>query len=108
MQLKNWTSISKNNGTSPHGHRHAYGQRLKDANIDPIIRRNALHHASLESQLVYCEPQVEQVSKILNSIEDNIASSKASDPNIKVFLENCFNDVDPTELLSGQSWLLKG
>jgi len=25
-----------------------------------------------------------------------------------VFLENCFNDVDPTELLSGQSWLLKG
>lgn len=99
---------AKNNGTSPHGHRHAYGQRLKDANIDPIIRRNALHHASLESQLVYCEPQVEQVSRILNSIEENIASSKASDPNIKVFLENCFNDVDPTELLSGQSWLLKG
>ena len=96
---------TKNSGTSPHGHRHAYGQRLKDAKIDPIIRRNALHHSSLESQLVYCEPQTEQVSKILNDIEHNINKDISSC--LDQINSSNFKDVDPLELLSGRAYLLK-
>jgi hypothetical protein len=34
---------AKDNGTTPHGHRHAYGQRITDAGIDPLYRKKALH-----------------------------------------------------------------
>lgn len=53
-------------GTTPHGHRHAYGQNLVNANIDPVFRKKALHHKSIESQLVYTEPQIAKVTQILD------------------------------------------
>ncbi len=45
--------VSKALGTTPHGHRHAYGRRLKSAGIDQALIRRFMHHASLESQEIY-------------------------------------------------------
>lgn len=60
-------------GTTPHGHRHAYGQNMADANIDPVFRRKALHHKSIESQLVYTAPQIAKVTQILDSATRSLA-----------------------------------
>lgn len=60
--------VSKSNGTTEHGHRHAYGQRLKDArNITDRIKQVAMHHKSIESQKVYTEPTVLDVTLSLNN-----------------------------------------
>lgn len=59
--------VSKNNGTTEHGHRHAYGQRLKEAGIEDRIKQVALHHKSNESQKVYTEPTVSDVTISLNN-----------------------------------------
>lgn len=47
--------FSKENGTTAHGHRHAYGQRLSDAGCSSLIIKNALHQKSIESQQVYTQ-----------------------------------------------------
>lgn len=59
--------VGKKYGTTPHGHRHAYGQRLKNANIDDRIKQVAMHHKSIESQKVYTEPTVADVTASLNN-----------------------------------------
>ena len=59
--------VGKNYGTSAHGHRHAYGQRLKNADIDNKIKQVAMHHKSIESQKVYTEPTVADVTASLNN-----------------------------------------
>lgn len=64
--------VSKNNGTTEHGHRHAYGQRLKDAGIETRIIQVALHHKSIESQNVYTEPTVSDVTTALNRATDSL------------------------------------
>lgn len=46
---------AKHLGTSIHGHRYAYGQRLRKAGINEHMIRRFLHHADLESQRVYTE-----------------------------------------------------
>ncbi|KJZ02686.1 gamma-mobile-trio recombinase GmtY [Pseudoalteromonas piscicida] len=99
---------SKLSGTSPHGHRHAYGQRLKNAGIDPLVRRNALHHSSLESQLVYCEPQFDEVSSMLMEADKRLASAEKTQPVVRNYLAQGFDDVDPQELLSGRGYLVEG
>lgn len=48
--------VGKALGTTPHGHRHAYGRRLKNAGIDKALIRRFMHHASPESQEVYTQP----------------------------------------------------
>jgi hypothetical protein len=48
-------TVSKELGTTPHGHRHAYGHRLRKAGIKEDMIRRFMHHASLESQRVYTE-----------------------------------------------------
>ncbi|WP_256671995.1 gamma-mobile-trio recombinase GmtY [Pseudomonas sp. SG-MS2] len=48
-------TVSKTQGTTPHGHRHAYGRRLLNAGIDKLLIRRFMHHASLESQEVYTQ-----------------------------------------------------
>lgn len=63
-------------GTTAHGHRHAYGQRLVTANIDPIFRKKALHHKSMESQLVYTEPQISKVTETLEKATQNLNEGK--------------------------------
>lgn len=48
-------TVSKAHGTTPHGHRHAYGRRLNNASVDKALIRRFMHHAALESQEVYTQ-----------------------------------------------------
>ncbi len=86
-------------GTSTHGHRHAYGQRMTNAGIDPLLRKKALHHRSLESQLVYTEPQTDKVTQMLDSATKALNEGRSLPP--PDFLKYGFQDVDPMGLLSG-------
>lgn len=52
-------------GTTPHGGRHAYGQRGRRAGIDPIIMQRMMHHCSADSQIVYTQPQAREVQDAL-------------------------------------------
>lgn len=58
--------VSKANGTTEHGHRHAFGQRLSRATVDRRIIQAALHHKSDESQNVYTQPTVTAITNSLN------------------------------------------
>ncbi|WP_236071655.1 tyrosine-type recombinase/integrase [Paraburkholderia domus] len=49
-------NVGKALGTTPHGHRHAYGQRLKRAGIEKPLIRRFMHHSSIESQEIYTQP----------------------------------------------------
>lgn len=59
--------FGKKYGTTPHGHRHAYGQRLKKANISNRNIQITMHHKSMMSQEVYTEPTVAEVTASLNN-----------------------------------------
>lgn len=89
-------------GTTPHGHRHAYGQRLSDLKLDPIFLKKALHHKSLESQTVYTEPDRVKLNR---AIDAAMARSENTDDGAQLappdFLAYGFKDVDPLGLLSG-------
>jgi hypothetical protein len=86
-------------GTTPHGHRHSYGQRLKDADIDPIILKKALHHKSIESQIVYTESERAKLTRLLAEATQRAdAGVKLAPPDLLSF---GFEDVDPLGLMSG-------
>lgn len=86
-------------GTSPHGHRHAYGQALADYDLNPIFRKKALHHKSLESQAVYTEPNRAKVRQAMESALERQKGGGVSHP--PDLLAYGFQDVDPLGLLSG-------
>ncbi len=91
-------------GTSPHGHRHAFGQRLADANIDPILRKKALHHKSLESQIVYTEPNRAKLSRLLDAATQCALNGETGSTLLPPdFLAYGLQDVDPLGLMSGPS-----
>lgn len=93
--------VAKMEGTTEHGHRHAYGQRVK-ATKDPLIIKAALHHRSLESQLVYTDSHVAEVTQKLEEASSLLESGHT-------ILSPCditaygFENVDPLGLLSGTS-----
>jgi integrase len=90
---------AKMNGTTPHGHRHAYGQRMTEAAIDPIIRKKAMHHKSIESQIAYTEPSIDRVTAMLSQTTDALDKGRTLPP--PDFLQHGFEDVDPFGLFSG-------
>lgn len=51
----------KDLGTTPHGHRHAYGQALASAKVDELIIQRAMHHKSIQSQRTYTAPTQAQI-----------------------------------------------
>lgn len=57
--------VAKGLGTTPHGHRHAYGKRLSDAGVDEFLIRRFMHHQSLESQQVYTQPSSKEFRECL-------------------------------------------
>lgn len=59
-------SVGKEFGTTPHGHRHTYGQLLTEAKLDPLVIQRCLHHKARESQQVYTEPTPAAITKVLN------------------------------------------
>ena len=89
-------------GTTPHGHRHAYGQRLAGLKLDPIFLKTALHHKSLESQIVYTEPDRVRLYRAIEAAQARVGNAEdgaALPP--PDFLAYGFKDVDPLGLLSG-------
>lgn len=62
-------------GTSPHGHRHAYGQRLRRAGLDAHMRQIALHHSNMASQEVYTEPSLDEIIDALQTADDTLRQS---------------------------------
>ncbi|WP_028216703.1 gamma-mobile-trio recombinase GmtY [Paraburkholderia oxyphila] len=86
-------------GTSPHGHRHDYGHRLTDAEIDPILLMKAFHHKSLESQVVYTEPDRVRLTRALDDATARLDRGRTLPP--PDFASYGFTDVDPLGLLSG-------
>jgi hypothetical protein len=61
-------------GTTPHGHRHAFGQRLKEAGLDPAYIKLFMHHKSVESQQAYTRPTPAQTQKALTMALAMLAS----------------------------------
>lgn len=59
-------SISKQDGTTDHGHRHAYGQRARRAGLDTKTIQMMLHHASEKSQDVYTSPGNAEIKRTLS------------------------------------------
>lgn len=45
--------VEKRLGTTPHGHRHAYGRRLSAAGIEPALIKKCMHHSTEKSQEIY-------------------------------------------------------
>lgn len=99
-------TVGKALGTSPHSHRHSYGQALANAEIDPILRKKALHHKSLESQVIYTEPDRARLLRALEAATERERTGTRLPP--PDFLEYGFKDVDPLELISGRYPKLTG
>lgn len=62
-------TYSKSNGTTEHGHRHAYGFRAKSFGLDAVAMQKAMHHKSALSHLVYTQPTNEEIRQKMNDIE---------------------------------------
>jgi integrase len=67
---------SRSTGTTPHGHRHAYGQRLADAEVDELIIQRVMHHKSPSSQGVYTEAPAAKIEEALATAERRLAGIK--------------------------------
>lgn len=61
--------VSKENGTTGHGHRYAYGQRLVKAGVSRESIRRFMHHGSIESQEPYTAPSVRDALSELSAAE---------------------------------------
>lgn len=91
--------VGKMLGTTPHGHRHGYGQRITDYELDPLARKKALHHRSLESQVVYTEPDIEKVNRMIEAATRRIGTDTPLP--LPDFACYGFEDIDPLGLLTG-------
>ncbi|AHZ70819.1 hypothetical protein OU5_3740 [Pseudomonas mandelii JR-1] len=98
---------AKIEGRSPHCHRHAYGRRMSRAGVDPIMRKKALHHSSLESQVVYTSPGIADVTQSLMQATERLDKLSQAGQVINPFcnwndlMKTGFEDIDPHGLLSG-------
>jgi Phage integrase family len=77
-------TVGKALGTTPHGHRHAYGRRLKNAGIENALIRRFMHHASVDSQAVYTQASTEETLTALEAgaqrLRDKLERQSASHP----------------------------
>lgn len=60
---------AKDLGTTPHGHRHAYGRYLRAAGVAPEVRRVAMHHKSIHSQEPYTAANAAEVRAALDQAD---------------------------------------
>lgn len=67
---------AKLSGTTEHGHRHAYGQRTRRGSVGDIVTQKGLHHLSIESQAVYTEPSISEVTRALETATEALASGQ--------------------------------
>jgi hypothetical protein len=71
-------TVAKELGTTPHGHRHAYGRRLRNAGIERSLIRRCMHHASLESQAAYTEATAKEMRAALEAGTQRLSSLTGS------------------------------
>lgn len=67
-------TVAKAMGTTPHGHRHAYGQRMKQAGLGRLVMQRCMHHAAPESQDTYTQPTMAELRKVLTEASDKMVS----------------------------------
>ncbi|REE23157.1 phage integrase family protein [Paraburkholderia sp. BL27I4N3] len=72
--------VAKDLGTTPHGHRHAYGRRLKNAGVEKTMIRRFMHHSSLESQVVYTQPSSTEIQSVLELAANKLALTIGAPP----------------------------
>jgi integrase len=100
---------SKAEGFGPHGHRHSYGRRLAKAGVDPIIRKKALHHSSIESQAVYTAPSILEVSESLTKGSERLNKLAESKEVIlpvndwETLTQYGFEELDPCHIFTGKN-----
>jgi hypothetical protein len=75
-------TVGKALGTTPHGHRHAYGRRLRIAGVDKPFIRRFMHHASEESQDVYTQPTTREVRVALEVAAQRLRAQHAGMPSL--------------------------
>lgn len=75
-------AYDKIHGTTPHGHRHAYGQRLASAGATPLQIKNAMHHASIASGETYTQPSAMDVRNGLRELESKLRATQEKNKNI--------------------------
>lgn len=75
-------TVGKALGTTPHGHRHAYGRRLSNAGVDKALIRRFLHHASLESQEVYTQPNTHEVLVAIEAAAQRLRARHTEIPSL--------------------------
>ncbi|WP_349745759.1 gamma-mobile-trio recombinase GmtY [Pseudomonas frederiksbergensis] len=73
-------TVGKALGTTPHGHRHAYGRRLRNAGVDKALIRRFMHHASLESQEVYTQANTREALAALEAAAQRLRDRQAGTP----------------------------
>ena len=69
---------SKQLGTSIHGHRHAYGQRLKKAGISKEMIRRFMHHSDIDSQDIYTQPSQAECFEYLKSAANRLNKNSSN------------------------------
>ncbi|CDG52286.1 Integrase family protein [Halomonas sp. A3H3] len=62
-------------GTTPHGHRHAYGRRLCAGGLSKDLIRRCMHHSSINSQDIYIRATTSETLQALSSAAKNIENS---------------------------------
>jgi len=70
--------VSKAEGTTPHGHRHAFGRRLSRASVSKDLIRRFMHHSAIESQEVYTQPSRSDIMHELNAAQARMTSIPGS------------------------------
>lgn len=65
-------------GTTPHGHRHAYGQRSAAAGATKLTIKTAMHHASISSSDVYTQPTASDFRKTMADLESKLSDKHFS------------------------------
>lgn len=71
-------NVGKALGTTPHGHRHAYGQRLKRAGIEKSLIRRFMYHSTLESQEVYTQATFRDARIALEAAAPRLQGNQAA------------------------------
>lgn len=69
--------VRKDLGTTPHGHRHAYGRRLDKAGVDEKFIQIFMHHVSIDSQAVYTQASSAEVRQALHTANERLNASLA-------------------------------
>lgn len=79
----------KKYGTTPHGHRHSYAQRLRRAGITGQLLQKFMHHCSPDSQEAYIAPTTKETFEaIAKATELARSQSGIINPNIMPFIES--------------------